>query len=66
MLLRNLMLVLFIIPKLVIWPLIWLIRCKRKNECSKDQDDKIKTAMLEVQHDLALELEGEEQLLKNC
>ncbi len=66
MLLRNLMLLLFVIPKLVIWPLIWFIRCRRKNACSNDQEDKIKTAMLEVQQDLALELEGEDQLLKNC
>ncbi|MDW7650776.1 MAG: hypothetical protein SCK29_07385 [Bacillota bacterium] len=33
---RNLAVAVFLIPKLVVWPLIWYWRCRRNKECSKN------------------------------
>ncbi|MBS4021950.1 MAG: hypothetical protein KGZ79_05965 [Dethiobacter sp.] len=37
--LRTLVLALFIIPKVVIWPLIWFIRCRLKKQCDKPGEE---------------------------
>ncbi len=39
---RNLAVAIFIIPKLVVWPLLWLYRCrlkKRRGECDCGQEE---------------------------
>jgi hypothetical protein len=35
--LRHLLLAIFIIPKLIIWPFLWYLRCRRK-QCREEQE----------------------------
>lgn len=32
---RNLAVAIFLVPKLVVWPLVWYWRCYRKKDCDK-------------------------------
>lgn len=52
--LRYLAAAIFIIPKLIVWPLIWLYRCRLKNNCQES------TKILEEINECQLLVEDEE------
>jgi hypothetical protein len=53
---RTFAIALFVLPKLVIWPLVWLFRCHLKKKCAKVEED----AYIEVEEKIST-VKGEEQ-----